>query len=270
MYSTQFFSRKNTRPILCAGLLVTLASQSYGATLTVSDPFLRVTATNAQGSGTFSVPFPDPNIDSIVDPSFTGWGWSLTSIGGPVDIMDGPTRIGTITNLVAQVWREVLGNGDVEHRINLVYTVVSGNVDTQFSVLSPMFSFKALPDQIGNASAGMTLTDQNFNGSSLSGDFANNASFNARYNTSTDFALLRTNDLSTGAGGSANDPPVNVQEVFAGPALVPVVNMQSEFRFTLSAFDSSGGTSTYVFVPSPGSISLLALGGLTFLRRRRS
>ena len=47
-----------------------------------------------------------------------------------------------------------------------------------------------------------------------------------------------------------------------------VNDMSSLVSFTLSAQDLASGTSSYVIVPEPASLAVLALGALALLRRR--
>ena len=53
------------------------------------------------------------------------------------------------------------------------------------------------------------------------------------------------------------------------PTGIDVTSISASWDFTLSAFDSATGTSTFTIVPAPASAALLGLGGLAAARRRR-
>jgi hypothetical protein len=226
------------------------------ASATLTDPFIFVRATNAQGTGTFAVPLGD----TMPGPN----GSTVFSLGAPVDIMSGPNVIATLTQLNSTV-RPLAGAQP--NTITLSFTFFAGDSDTTFEVLSTTFTFDPIMNQSARATAGMTITDSNGNGASSTGTIANGAHYQARYDSNT-FANLLNGPLAAGAGGSntASDrSPINGFSPLASDA----TSMSAAWGFTLSANDQIGVTSSFFLVPAPGALALLGLGGITMVRRNR-
>ena len=247
-------SKKLCAICVAAGGALALAS---AASATLSDPFIFVRATNASGTGTFAVPL----IDTMPGPN----GSTTFSLASPVDIMDGPNVIGTLTQLNSTV-RPLLGGQP--NTVTLSFTFFAGSSDTTFEVLSTVFTFDSpLKDEAGRATAGVTITDSDGNGASSVGTLGQGAHYRASYDTNT-FADLLAGQLTAGNGGSntASDrSPVNGFSPLAGGA----DSMSAQWGFTLSANDQIGVTSSFFIIPAPGALALMGLGGLTMARRRR-
>lgn len=157
------------------------------------------------------------------------------------------------------------------------FNVTSGITQTTFTINSALLSFDPIASPIGVASAFIGVTNSSFGGNTgsitLNGLHAGGAIFAARANGNADtFA-----SLIAGPGTVAVAPGLSVSYVGANPSnpgydIVPFAasDMQSQFKFSLSSFDSASGTSTYEIIPAPGAAALLGLGGLVALRRRRS
>ena len=81
---------------LCALFAAAAGALALGAAASaqLSDPYLLVRATNASGTGTFSVP--------LVDTSPGPNGSTTFSLGSPEDIFDGPNLIATVTQLTSR------------------------------------------------------------------------------------------------------------------------------------------------------------------------
>lgn len=156
------------------------------------------------------------------------------------------------------------------------FNVAAGPFNTTFTINSVVVSF-GTNETLGRAAAGMTFTDSLNAGTpgtiGLTGLLLGGNAYNARYNGANLFAagsLLPTTVLTVTPG----DTDTYLGQSDAGFNFLPlggVANsINSQFKFTLSAFDRAAGTSVFEVVPAPGSISLLGLGGLLAFRRRRS
>lgn len=228
------------------------------ASASITDPFIVVRATNASGTGTFQVPL----VDTTPGPN----GSVSFSLAAPVDIMSGPNVIATITQLNSTV-RPLFGS--TPNTISLSFTFFAGSSDTHFTVDSTVFTFDPIIDEAGRCTAGVTVTDSDSNGVSLTGGFgANNAAYRARFNGANSFADLLPGTTSAGSGqtNTANDrnPAVGFQAFNQN-----VDDMSSGWDFTLTSGDQVGVTSGYFIVPAPGVVSLMGLAGLTMARRIR-
>ena len=128
----------------------------------------------------------------------------------------------------------------------------------------------SVTDAALRATAGVTVTDNDANGATLTGEGAGGSFFNAAYNGGTTFADLISGPFTTSVAGSNS----GAQDFPAAPgAFDPIggtlTDIQAQFNFTLSANDSASGTSGFFSIPTPGAATLIALGGLAGLRRRR-
>ena len=189
----------------------------------------------------------------------TWWQWQYNNPENPLPIMDGDVTVGTFGRLGATLIGDPV--------VNVVYGVSAGAVPTLFSISSGAITPNLVYATAG-ASAANTLTDNNGNGATLLGAFGGGRSFRADYNIGGPTVVYADMEesLAVGAFGStaSTDPDVNV------PIGVPVGSIRATFQFTLSPFDSSGGTGVFHVEPEPSSLSLLAVGMLLGLRRRRT
>lgn len=160
--------------------------------------------------------------------------------------------------------------------VNLGFAVQAGAADTEFKIGSAQLMFPTIGSAFaqGRASVGMSVTDLNGNGVTLTGmGFASNSgAYTAVYNGwavtggGTVFAdSIPT--LSNPNPGGSNTASVNTPPVGFAPINDDVSSMSSLVHFTLSAGDIASGTSTWVVIPEPASFALFGLG-LVLLRRR--
>jgi hypothetical protein len=248
--------------VLCGGAAGVLVL-SAAASASISAPFIFIRATNASGSGTFSVPLAD------VTPIAGGGG--TFSLAAPVDIMSGPNVIGTVTQLNSSA--RPLAGAQPE-TLTLSFTFFAGSSATRFEVFSTLFTFDdPILNEAGRATAGITVTDSDNDGVMSTGNFAGGAHYSSRYNgqvpAGTTFANLLMGPVSAGNGSSntANDrsPP--------GSGFTPigtdVTNMSAGWDFTLTSGDQVGATSSFFIVPAPGAFALMGLAGIAMSRRSR-
>jgi len=251
------------RVLVCATMAGCVAIASSSTMATFSDPFIRVTATNASGTGTFEVPLADVTINPM-----TGTGMYILPMS--VNVMMGPTVIATITQMTSFVRP---ATGSLPNLISLGFTMRAGTSDTTLLIDSTLFGINDIPSgEAGRTSGGITITDQNNNGAAFTGANTGGGAFNPYYNgltpgTGTAFTSVLLAD-SVGPGGTHT---MNMA-VPGGGAYTPlpdVTTMSSRWNFVLTAGDQVGVTSVWEVIPSPGSISLLAFGGLAMARRSR-
>jgi hypothetical protein len=229
------------------GVTVGTAVVLLGATLPAgADMIVSIKCTSGKTSAVkdFDVPCPGGSAD-----------WTLSK---PVDIKAGNVLLGRITNLSVQ-------GGDPS--VNLKFAVSAAATDTTFDILSPVVSFSPLSNPQAYASAGLTLTSD-ANGATATGLFSGDT-YQARYNGSSVFA-----NLVPGFSIPGDQTVVHTDRNPAtGFTTIPgsVSSIESEFNFTLSALEQASGTSRFEVdaVPEPATLSLLVLGGLAMLRRRR-
>lgn len=224
-----------------------------------SDPFLRVSASSANGSGTFMVPL----IDVTINPN----GSAVYILPAPIDITDGPNTIATLTQITA--FARPL-NGALPNTIGLAFTFRAGSADTEFIVDSPLFTINPIIEERANCTAGVSITDQNGDGVMFTGANGGGQAFRTAYNGvspgGTEYCSI-INNLVAGPGGSNN---MNMSVPGGGlfDPIGDVQDMSTRWHFVLSATDQVGVTSAFNVIPGPGTISLIALGGLIAGRRR--
>jgi len=170
------------------------------------------------------------------------------------------SQLGTIKNL------DIESNDDPY--VNLRFAVEAGTLDTTFNISSSLVSSGIFvnPD-LCYATAGVTLTSDS-DGATIVGLF-NGKVYQARYNSTAVFAEL-VNGYAIGADrtitSSERNPAIGSQTIFDS-----VATIQSDFSFTLSALDQASGTSRFEVVnaPEPATMSLLALGAIGLLAKRK-
>lgn len=177
----------------------------------------------------------------------------------------------------------ILGTGDgsvtftslnwaFEHdpQVDLRFEVVAGSSPSTITISSMVVGFAPLSNPQAVATSSLTLTG-NSNGASLTGLFAGQNAYRATYNGSTDWAYLN-GSFSTGSWTSQT---VSGRQPTVGLFTIndTLTSIQSEYKFTLSAFDQASGTSTFYVQPVPEPLTMIAFGmGIAgvggYIRRR--
>lgn len=238
---------------LVAGFGVSVASAD------ITEEVLTLRATNADGKiGAIEI--------NLADGWFDSDGTYHWQQGDPMDVAaDDGTYLGTLSDSAITIFEDPI--------ISLNFNVQASNQNTIFQIDSGILSFAQIVNPVGAASAGVTVTDVNGDGATLSVEGGANsmylASFDQGLGSAGDFASLLTNTVTAGAFQSAS-----ASDEFPGnggmiPLGQPIENMLAEWKFTVSPFDLASGTSTFVVVPAPVGLGLLGVAGLAAIRRRR-
>lgn len=224
--------------------------------------FCTVTASSSAGTASWTS-HATPVFDA--DGNAT-WNWTPASGASMTD----PTtsnQVGVIRWLSTQYVADPV--------VNLNFAVTAGGVDTLFTITSGLLGFAVIPAAEGRATAAMTLTESDENGSGYTigsyGPGINSyvAAYNGIIPAATPFAFLVRN--LTVAGSTTSDSDNASFPLVGYTPMGAVSSMQTQFSFLLSANDQASGTSSFVVraIPTPGAAALLGLGTLALGRRRR-
>ncbi len=267
---TNFMAR--TGPGIVAGVaLIGLASQAL-ADIT-GDP-LSLSVSSAAGTGTWRV----RATDGVWSADHQTWSYDgANDPRGHLDTTAGSTTFGRwVFDVRDSATSEIVATLPLDDisiefqqdpQVILNIGVVAGAAATNFTISSALVSYGAIPNSIATASAGLSVTDRNGNGATLTGLYGGSNAYLAQYNGyvpgGSTFTTL-VGPIAAGAfltgSGSGNAGPTNIGTTS---------DMSAQWSFTLSARDSATGTSTYIITPAPGSMALLGVGGLLIGRRRR-
>lgn len=228
------------------------------ASAEISDVVLRIEATNALGTGVF--------VGSLGDGAFYNDGEYVWESRSPIMLLDGDGRIvASLNNARVRVIEDPI--------IQLNFSVSAGSLDTTFTITSPLLSFAAL-DAEARASAGVSVTDTDGNGAAMM-PMGQPGLYTSHYNGAIPAGTLFADLLAAPVTAAPFDTATASDSSPGGGAFTPIgpgiVDMNSRFRFSLTANDQASGTSNYEtrLIPAPGAITLLGIGGLVAIRRRR-
>lgn len=240
--------------VSAVGVVVGLAASVASADLTPE--VFRISASANGMDGSFTVYQDDGYFDD--NGNFFWWLDETVEITG-----DNGELLATLSRASVTVFADPV--------INMNFNVQASNQNTIFSVESGLLSFPEIQGAMGAASAGVTVTDVNGNGATLSPDGPSMylAHYNGEIPNGTLFTPLLTNPLSAGAfqsNATSEEYPGGGNYAAIGD---PVVSMSAAWTFTLTALDLASGTSTFVIILSPAGAVLLGLAGLAASRRRR-
>ncbi len=161
--------------------------------------------------------------------------------------------------------------------VALGFNVTAGAAPANFTISSAVVPVAPpINNGLAFATAGITLTESSpYDGASLTGLFPGSKTYEAQYNGASSVFADLVPSLSVpplGLTGTATEKyPLGVGTRTVIPGLV--TDMQSQFKFTLSALDQASGTSIFdIIVPEPSSIGLAMfglVGALWHVARRR-
>ncbi|MCW5777276.1 MAG: hypothetical protein KIS87_12635 [Phycisphaeraceae bacterium] len=238
--------------------LVGAVALAVPALADISNPPIIFTATNASGTGIYKV--------SLEDGEWTSegtWQWFLPGVVNFVDVDTG-AHIAKLTQGSSFIDQDPVLSGG--------FSVVAGGSDTIFTISFGSLGFPTINSPIGRASGGMTVTDGDGNGATVTGMQPGGTMYHTSYNFGTAFASLITGPLvepdAWGSESISDEYPAGAGNFVAlgGPAF----EMFAEWRFKVTANDSASGTGVFVVIPAPAGLASLGLGiGLLGVRRRR-
>jgi hypothetical protein len=215
-----------------------------------SADFLTITATNASGSSTTTI----PTSSASYDPGSETWSWSTPGF----TMMDGATP-------VAQIGGTSL-NVSSTATITLIFAAQAFGSTTTFTFTSTQLGLSLNPAEAG-AAGGITLTDEDSTsgtGGTLVGAHGDGNSFQAMYNGSN-VLLSGLPGLTVGPRGSASDS-TSTGGFLPTP---PLSDISLQFKFDLSAEEGASGTAFMAAqVPEPAGLVLVAFGFVAAVRRR--
>lgn len=186
--------------------------------------------------------------------------WTYSSSGPQELRTSGGTLIGTIGSLSMTAVEDPM--------LDISLECTAGITDTTFIVSTGLLTFSPLLNPTAVANAGMTLTDLDGNGATLTGGRPGNTVFSAHYNGLIPAGSIYAN-LQTGFSFATAFDTNSFSDNAFGGILGSVGSMSSRLEFTVSANDSASGGGFYLITPAPGAFALLGLGGLAAARRRR-
>jgi hypothetical protein len=212
-----------------------------------------VTVTGTEGSLTASQQFTIPCTGMVSN-------WTLPS---PVTLTNAHgVSLGTLDQLQLQ--------SSPDPAVNVYFSVQANSSGETFDITTSTLSFPTLSPATAFATAAITLTSDT-DGATIAGLFPGGKTYEARYNGSTVYADLVsgfTIGPNTSSTLSERDPLVA-----PGTNTIPSVsNITAEFDFTLTANEQASGTSRFDVeqgVPEPATMSLLVMGGMALLARRK-
>lgn len=251
------------RTVRGAGIALCALMLSMGvASADVPDVVFEIQAVSGQFGASFEVLAEWGDYD----PATQTWSWTLPEA---VEFWDGSTFLGSLDTFEAQVVDDP--------EVNLNFAVQAGSSDTDFYIASALLdNFDPIDDAEGYANASFTLTDFDGGSAALAGIGDTGGGYLAQYNgwAGDPFEGPQGTTFAEGLFSMSAGFLETYTEDFVYPASgneaigVTVEDMSSLVSFTLSAQDLASGTSSYVIVPEPGALALLALGSAVLFRRR--
>jgi hypothetical protein len=247
-----------------AGLLLVLVS--FGgqfAAADISETVFALQASNDSGAATFTVSFGE----GTWDPGAQAYTWSLDS---PVELLDEGTLVATLESVDLSI--SLLPTP----QIGLCFGVVSGSSDTEFLVNSALVAFNTIPANLaaGRFVAGCTVYDSGeadgmwLYEPSLTGFGAFQSYYNIGDGSDPSLFSHLLAIVGSFGGGTASG-----SQSYPGAGYAPidadVSDMRVDANFILTQNDRATTSMTFVLVPEPAGLALLALGGALIQGRRR-
>jgi hypothetical protein len=231
--------------IVTVGVLLTTFAHACPISTTI-----KITATDGFDSGSQEFV-----INAAEDRDWFEW----TLDGGRDIVGDNGDLLGSIEYLKLKI--------SEDPATSVEFYVIAGNSTTKFTIdAESATTFDPITNPEAYASAGITLTDRNRNGATITGLYDGKV-YQATYNGSNVYANLVdsfTAGVQQTASQSENKPLSGGTDIINGT----LSSIDASFKCTLSANDSASGTSYFEITPEPASATMLALG-MFFIAHKR-
>ncbi len=229
----------------------------------ISQTVFSIQASNESGTAAFDASFDE----GTWDPVARAYTWSLDS---PVDLLDGTALVATLESASLSV--DLLPSP----QIVLEFGLAAGTTDTTCSVDSALVGFNTLPADLtaGRFVAGATIWDSGANdgmwfyepaldGTGIFKAFYNNAEQPEPALFSHLLALVGSSGggMASGSQSYPNSGTLPIGE--------DIWDMSIHANFILTSNDRAEASSTFLLVPEPAGLVLLALVGAMLVRHRR-
>lgn len=237
----------------CACALLVLAAV-VGSSTAKADMIVSIEVSAGGHSNTWM------HADTIVDP----YSWTLAA---PVNIYSS-----TNPGLLLATIQGVNVSLEADPQVVLGFFVQAGAVDTNFTISSAVVNFPAINNPDANASAAVTVTDTGANGASITGAFPASKIYEAQYNNAGSVFADLVSPVVVVPPTISDSDSEQFPLVGTTPIAGSVFNIQSQFKFLLTANDLASGTGVFTVVPEPSAIVLAMIGGAALLwwaRRRK-
>lgn len=193
--------------------------------------------------------------------------WELPEESVNILSPSGQVVLGTVSDL------RLTFNADPS--VSLNFNVTAGASSTEFTISTATLAFAPILNPEAYTHAVVEVFDTN-NSSAVrfTGLRPDASGYEAKYNNTIVWAGLMASLFASGGPGVStgseegrpNPPPNMAREVINAS----VSNILSTWHFRLTSGDTAIGWSTFDITPEPLSLSLLALGGIFAMRRRRA
>jgi adhesin/invasin len=172
-------------------------------------------------------------------------------VGQPLRIVKAGRHLATVSSLELEP--------GVDPSVALSFVVLAGSATTTFMLTAAPIAVGAT-NPWASATASLSATDNNSDGVTLTGLQAGGHAYDARYNSGATVWTGLLGSLSAGAGGT---PSATDQRPASGWEQIPatVTDIDAQWRFSLTAFDSASGSATFNVALAGLAASIAATAG---------
>ncbi len=259
MATSRWGSRSWLATTLAVAALMTSAATGLAAGTPLTGTMVTIEASAGSKTGELEYFFPA---------NTTGqYAWSLNQ---PEPIVAGDGTVLATLNTLDLAF-------EADPVVGVDFEVLAGGATTTFDITSATIGFDPLTDPDAIAQATVAVLDTDNSGSVLLAGLmgAGGDAYAARYNGATVWAYLIRVVQACGTpgpglwarvrAGRPVRPPLTTRE----PILDTLSSIESQWMFSLTSDDTAIGSSTFDVIPEPATLSLLGVGILLLIRRRR-